>query len=204
MKKLHLTLLASFFILFLSVPDALGANEFVVDSNVRYEIEESGRTQVSHNIILENQVSDLYATSYTLELNNIEAKNVRAFEGSKEFEVEVDNEGEKTILKVNFDDALVGKGKVRNFFITFSEDSFAIRTGEIWEISIPRLLQESTFRNYWYSQFLSHWEKRLISHQSRESQRFPKVKEYIHMTKRILRSWELRLGLAISKFFHLP
>ena len=148
MKKLILTLLGSFFILLLRVPDALGTDEFVVDSNVRYEIEESGRTQVSQNIILENQVSDLYATSYTLELNNIEPKNVKAYQGSREFEVIVDSEGEKTIVKVIFDEALVGKGKVREFFVTFSEDSFAIRTGEIWEISIPRLLQESTFRNY--------------------------------------------------------
>ena len=110
MKKLILTLLGSFFILLLRVPDALGTDEFVVDSNVRYEIEESGRTQVSQNIILENQVSDLYATSYTLELNNIEPKNVKAYQGSREFEVIVDSEGEKTIVKVIFDEALVGKG----------------------------------------------------------------------------------------------
>ncbi|OGM15478.1 hypothetical protein A2V56_03835 [Candidatus Woesebacteria bacterium RBG_19FT_COMBO_42_9] len=147
-KKIFFSFLFFITFLFLKTSPALAEEDFLVDSQVSYEVQESGTTIVSHNITLENQVSDLYATSYSLELNNIDPKNIKAYQGDHFFQVE-ESQGENTVtLKVNFEDALVGKGKIRDFFITFEEEAFASRTGEIWEISIPRLSQESTFRNY--------------------------------------------------------
>ena len=123
-------------------------DEFLVDSNINYEIEESGITHVNQNIIIENLRSDLYATSWTIELNSIDAKNIKSFQDNHEFEVEVNDDSEKVTVKVLFDDPIVGKGKSRNFNIAFDVDGLAVRTGEIWEISIPRLSEESNFRNY--------------------------------------------------------
>ena len=137
-----------FILLLFSPKYLLASEEFIVDSEVTYEIEESGTTNVTHNISLQNQVSDLYATSYSLELTNIKPENIRSFSENHNYQINVKEDFGKTTITTNFDDALVGKGKTRNFSITFSENSFAARTGEIWEISIPRISQESIFRNY--------------------------------------------------------
>ncbi|KKR57633.1 MAG: Transglutaminase-like protein, partial [Candidatus Woesebacteria bacterium GW2011_GWC2_40_30] len=47
-----------------------------------------------------------------------------------------------------FPDSSVGKGTQRHFTITYENSSFAVRTGEVWEISIPRLGDQTNFRNY--------------------------------------------------------
>ena len=136
-------------VLLLTFPKhSLGAGEFATDVTVNYKVEEEGTTQVSHTISLENLFSDLYATSYTLILDNIEPTNISVFEGTKSLPFKVSKEGEKSSLTIDFQEALVGKGKKRIFTVLFGETGFAARTGEVWEISIPRLSSDENFRSY--------------------------------------------------------
>lgn len=135
-------------LLLFSPKQTLAQNEFIVDVNVDYDVQETGTTEVTHTIILENAFSNLYAKSYLLGLENIDPINPRAFQGSKPLELIESRNDNSVSLQVNFDDAIVGKGKSRTFTIVFEEDSFAVRTGEIWEISIPRLSGDNSFRAY--------------------------------------------------------
>lgn len=135
-------------IFFLPSP-VLSDNEFTVDSNVTYKVQDSGKTIVTHEITLENNFSTLYATTYTLSLENIDAQAPRATDDSgKEIPIDTQKDDAKTSIKLNFPDAVVGKSAKRHFFITYENTSFAVRTGEVWEISIPRLSDEASFRNY--------------------------------------------------------
>ena len=98
---------------------------------------------------MENNFSDLYATSYSLGLENIDASNVKAFgENLTEYKVDTSKEGELTNIKINFPDTSVGKGIQRHFYVTYENSSFAVKTGEVWEVSVPRLSDGSIFRNY--------------------------------------------------------
>ncbi|MFZ5932998.1 MAG: hypothetical protein ACOYT7_02890, partial [Patescibacteria group bacterium] len=97
------------------------AGEFATDIAVEYKVEETGLTQVTHRIAIENLFSNLYATSYSLVLDNIDPQNVSAFEGSTKLSVVSKKEADKVNLTVNFPDALVGKGKTRNFSVVFTE-----------------------------------------------------------------------------------
>lgn len=135
-------------LLLFSPKQILAQNEFIVDVNVDYDVQETGTTEVTHIITLENAFSNLYAKSYLLGLENIDPINPRAFQGSKPLELTESRNDNSVSLQVNFDDAIVGKGKSRTFTIVFEEDSFAVRTGEIWEISIPRLSGDNSFRAY--------------------------------------------------------
>lgn len=139
-------------ILYLIPPVVLAEGEFTTDSNVTYKVQDSGKTVVTHNIILENNLSTIYATTYTLSLENIDAQNIRASEDvkgiSEELKTEVQKEGDKTNIKIAFPDAVVGKGVKRNFSISYENGNFAVRTGEVWEISIPRLANPEMFGNY--------------------------------------------------------
>lgn len=147
-KNIFSKIILIFLFYLLAAKSVLASDEFVVDSTVIYEVKESGGILVDQNINIENATTDLYTTSYSVELSNMQPKNIRAFEGNANLKLEVTQNGEKTIINTIFNDALVGKGKSRNFDITFEEDSFAQRTGEIWEISIPRFSSDSNFRNF--------------------------------------------------------
>jgi len=137
-----------FFVVLLFPKNALSQSEFQVDVNVDYTVSASGQTEVSHTVALENLFSNLYATSYVLNLENIQPINAQATSNGKVLELTQSSQGENTILKVTFDDAAVGRGEKNTFNISYTEDSFAIRTGEVWEISIPRLSDEISFRSY--------------------------------------------------------
>jgi hypothetical protein len=122
---------------------------FAVDVTVTYKVEDSGKTLVTHDITLENLFSTLYATTYTLSLENINAQNVIATrDNGKAINVDSQQNGNELNLKLNFDDAVVGKGSKRHFTISYENGGFATKTGEVWEISIPRLSDQSTFRAY--------------------------------------------------------
>lgn len=146
-KKVFLFFILSFLLLIFP-RHSLAAGEFATDVTVNYQIEEEGTTLVSHVVSLENLFSDLYATSYTLVLDNIEPKNISVFEGPRALPFKLSQEGAKNSLSIDFPDALVGKGKKRIFTVLFEETGLAARTGEVWEISVPRLSADENFRSY--------------------------------------------------------
>lgn len=140
-KIIFLFICTLYFVFCTSTVGASG--EFSVDSTVTYKVQDNGRTLVTHDITLENNLSTLYATSYTLSLENIGVENV-----TSKLDTVINKDGDKTIIKVLFKDAVVGKGSQRHFFITYENTSFAVRTGEVWEVSIPRVSDKNDYRNY--------------------------------------------------------
>ena len=147
-KKLLFVFLLPF-TLYLLPGSTYAADEFSVDASVTYDIQQTGKTVVSHAITLENNLSDIYATTYTLSLENIDVANVIArSDTGTNFPAEVSKEANTTHIKINFPDASVGKGVQRRFTVSYENSSFAVRTGEVWEVSVPRLGQDNTFRNY--------------------------------------------------------
>lgn len=151
MKKFFFSLFVFFFLFLihnsLFIIPVYAEGEFAIDTTAEYKVQESGKTFVSQTITIENLFSNIYATSYSLVLDNIDPQNPRAFSGSQELSLTSSTDSDKVTLDINFNDALVGKGKKRTFVVTFENTSFAIRTGEVWEISIPKL-GDTTFRTY--------------------------------------------------------
>lgn len=125
------------------------AGEFSTDLDVTYKVNESGITEVINKVTLTNIFSNLYATSYSIVLDSINPANARAYsaEGTA-YSLNKTTDNDKTTLRVEFPDTVVGKDKSRTFYISFEESSFAVRTGEVWEISIPRLSEDATFNSY--------------------------------------------------------
>lgn len=143
-------LLAVLFVYLLFPSETFAQNNFNVDVKIEYDVKESGNTFVTNHITLENAGSDVYATSYKLKLNNASPTNIKAFYKEKEEELSVSGGkiNDNFTLEVVFDDAIVGKNESRSFVISYEEDSIATRTGEVWEISIPKLENEDDFRSY--------------------------------------------------------
>lgn len=166
-------------------------NEFLVDAVATYNVQDSGQTQVTHDITLENNFSTLYATTYTLSLENIDAQNVTAKDDrGNDLIVEVTHDSAKTNIKVTFADAVVGKGVKRHFVISYNNGSFAVRTGEVWEISIPRLADTNSYRNYSVKLFVpaSFGLEAYISPQPQSSTQSEQGKTYVFNKEQILQT----------------
>jgi transglutaminase-like putative cysteine protease len=135
----------------------LSQEQFNVGAGVTYNFQESGKAVVTHDISLENLFSTLYATTYTLSLDNVNAQNISASdENGKAIPAEVKKESDKTVIKVVFNTPVVGKGAKRRFSISYENDGLAARTGEVWEVSIPRLSEQSSFSSYSVSLVVPH------------------------------------------------
>lgn len=122
---------------------------FSVDSTVTYNVEDNGTTSVTHNITLENNTTDFYPLSYSLNLQNIDAANISAIDSAgNPLETDVQKSGDTTTIKVTLTNSKAGKGAQTHFSISYDNGSFAVRTGEVWEVSIPRLSDQNSFRSY--------------------------------------------------------
>jgi len=146
----------SFFVLFflftvhysLITRTVSAAGEFTTDFDVTYSVKESGMTTVTNKITLTNMFSNLYVTSYSLILDSINPSNLKAFDTNGSLDINKTTNNNQTIIQVNFKEPVVGKDKSRVFWVSFDESSFAVRTGEVWEISIPRLSDNANFSSY--------------------------------------------------------
>ncbi len=123
--------------------------EFSTDLDVTYSVRETGITEVTNKVTLTNVFSNLYATSYTIVLDSINPTLVKAYDLNGPLEVIKNIDDKKTSIQVKFKDQVVGKDESRTFWISYEESSFAIRTGEVWEISIPRLSEDADFNSYY-------------------------------------------------------
>ncbi len=146
MKKFWLII---FLLIFLLLPKTIFAQgEFVTTTNITYDIADSGKTQVTYDINLRNTASDMYATSYTLTIDGLQPINPKAFENKTPLTLEQQAKDKIVSLKVNFINPVVGKDKVRNFQIVFDLDSIALKTGEIWEITVPKIADTNPTNSY--------------------------------------------------------
>ncbi len=123
-------------------------NQFNVDINAHYDVYGDGKTMVKLEIYLENATDDLYATAYTLNLASMNPKKTKSIYKGKELVVYKNIVNENNYLQINFSDFVIGKGKGRHFDVFFEEDNFAQKSGEVWELSIPRLSSSELFREY--------------------------------------------------------
>ncbi len=149
LKKIILAFLFSFLLLFSTFTSYVSAdNAFISSSDVTYEVDNKGLTTVTHNITLENASNDLYATSYSLSLEGTKPTNPKAYEGSTLIPLITTQDGDKTTIRITFSDAVVGKGKQRRFSLSFQDSTLATKTGEVWEITIPKLSDPTTYDSY--------------------------------------------------------
>ena len=137
-----------FFVFFVSKIN-FASGEFNTDFDVTYEVKETGVTEVTNKITLTNVFSNMYATSYSIVLDSINPTNVEAYGLNSAYPTRIVKEGDKTTIKIDFPDTVVGKDKSRTFYVSFDETTFAVRTGEVWEISIPGISEEATFNSYY-------------------------------------------------------
>lgn len=121
--------------------------DFETSLVLEYKVSDTGQTTVSHTITLTNLTTAVHAVSYSLAIEGLVPTNIRAIGAGKELPTTITSEVSKTNIKVDFPDAVVGKGKSRAFTILYENSKIAAKNGQVWEITIPKVASSDQYSN---------------------------------------------------------
>ena len=147
MKK-KLFFLSTIFFLFKLVTPTFASLEFTTNYNVIYEVFTSGKTGVNQEIFLTNNLSNVYATQYSLIIKGIEVENIRANDEEGPLKTEIKKANQETIINLTFNQQVLGAGKTLKFTLKYDALDLARKNGQIWEINIPKLGEKEEVDNY--------------------------------------------------------
>jgi len=119
---------------------AYAAGEFATTYDITYEVNEQGKAVVVSDISLINKLSNIYATQYQLTLERGDISGILAWDNKGAIKTEVEKQDEATLIRLKFNDQIVGVGKNLRFTLKYEISDFAKKNGQIWEIAVPRIL----------------------------------------------------------------
>ena len=122
--------------------------EFKTKYKVDYQIDQSGTAKVAQQIMLKNNTPNYYADKFELKIGSVKITNIKAFDELGPLETEVKSENNVTTISVNFNQRVIGQGKILNWTLTYESVDLAVKSGQIWEISIPKVANNSDIEDY--------------------------------------------------------
>lgn len=140
MRRLFLALI----FLFLFVKPAFAAN-FTTDYNVTYAVGSNASTHVNLDISLTNSTDDYYASQYTIQVGFKDTQNVKASDPDGQIQPKITSTSKGQTIELAFNKRVVGKGNKLNFNLNFDTNEVAENSGDVWEINIPGLSNQSDF-----------------------------------------------------------
>ncbi len=127
----------------ISTNNAKAEGEFQSDYKVQYTIDKSGHTSVVQNIILKNKTPNFYADKFELKIGSTKVADVQARDETGELQTDVKFENNTTSITVSFKQKVIGEGKQLSFVLTYNTNEIATKSGQIWEVSIPKLAKST-------------------------------------------------------------
>jgi hypothetical protein len=119
---------------------------FTTSIETTYFVSRDGLTNVSHHIKITNKTPTIYLKQYALTTSYFGLKNPTVRSGKNEIQANiVSNQGSGTSIGITFEDNVVGQGKVRDFYIEYDNPDLATVAGNVLEVHIPQLGNESSF-----------------------------------------------------------
>ena len=138
-----------FVIFFLALPpNILADGEFQTDYDVNYKVDESGKTEVIQTITLENKTANYYADRFELKIGSIKVEDVKAQDGIGAIEPQVKFEENVSTIALKLNERVIGLGKKVTINLSYTSSELAAKSGQIWEVSIPRLAKSPDLNNY--------------------------------------------------------
>ncbi|MDC0449117.1 transglutaminase family protein [bacterium] len=111
---------------------------FTTDYNVAYKIQPAGETHVTQKLTITNQKEDVIATSYSIQIKNLNVYDVSASSGDKKIETNETYQDDLVTISANFKDYIIGQGKQNSLTINYKSKDIATKIGEVWNINIPQ------------------------------------------------------------------
>jgi len=124
------------------------ASDFSIDQTIIYNCGFSETCLVSNSISITNNTSEVFASEYTLNTGLKDVSKVTALnQKSNALSTQVDVLNNQSVIKIFFDRPILGKGNVTNLTINYETKETIKYTGEIWEISIPKITKTQEVNN---------------------------------------------------------
>ena len=140
---------AIIFVSLLTLPTNASADgEFQTDYDVSYKVDENGQTEVIQTITLENKTANYYADKFELKIGSLKVENVKAQDGIRAIEPQVKFEENVSTIALSLNERVIGLGKKVTINLSYTSVELATKSGQIWEVSIPRLAKSPDLNNY--------------------------------------------------------
>jgi len=131
----------------LFIPKFALAADFKTDFKVEYylkEIESQLVSDVKFSIKITHLRSDTYVKKFSLSFPKyFSIKNISASDDNGKIEPVVQSDSQKSVIELEFSSPKTGKDTVNNFYIDFSQDNLFKVNGNVWEVMLPVIENQS-------------------------------------------------------------
>jgi len=143
-------LIAPIFLLlaFLFPKQVRAQGEFQTDYKVSYLVGIDGKTSVTQQITLTNKTANYYADKFELKIGSTKVTDVKAEDEAGQMDTKANFDNNVTTITVKFNQRVIGEGKKLNWNLSYTSDELASKSGQIWEISIPRVASSQDMGSY--------------------------------------------------------
>lgn len=150
-KKFLTVLFFSFLILnctFYIVHSPVLAKDFSSFYNTTYVFSNTGTAQVTQEISLANQKDNLYVSEYSFSTTGGKINTIEAYDKIGPLKTTINQKDKSTIITLQFNEKVAGKDKVLSFILKYKVDGLAKKEGNLWKITVPRLVGEQEIDDY--------------------------------------------------------
>src|SRR4030042_6502187 len=149
MKKILVRILFLILCLFAPYYGVYAEGEFRTDYDVAYAVSGKGISVVTQKVTLTNRLTNLFPKEYSITYDTQAIKNVIAFDGSGQIKPTVSYRDGKTVIRILFNEQVVGLGNQLSFTLRFENTEIAQKNGTIWEINIPGISDSKDLGSYY-------------------------------------------------------
>lgn len=130
-------LLSLLFTFFFQPAKVFAIDDFSVDQKINYSVTQTGDANVSHEVTLTNNLSEIYPKEYQITLLGTNIKNITGSDTQGNVVQKTNQLDNNTLIFVKFNQASVGKGKTNKFILNYQLSDFASHKGSVWELPLP-------------------------------------------------------------------
>lgn len=111
--------------------------DFDVNQNTQYQVNVKGDAQVSQEIELINNLSQVFPKEYQAIISSDNIQNIIATDSQGSIIQNIEQQDNQTIINLKFNDQNVGKNQKTIFKINYLIPNLAQKKGNIWELALP-------------------------------------------------------------------
>ena len=147
-KEMKKTIFLFLFLIFGFTCNPVEAADFSSYYKTIYEFDANGNSFITQEISLVNESPGLFVSEYTLSLNGSSIDKIQAYDSFGPLNVTKTVKDDTTLVKLNFNEKVVGKNKILSFILKYQTKDLAQKKGNLWEISIPKLGKSDDISTY--------------------------------------------------------
>ena len=112
-------------------------SDFNISQNIQYQFDSDGNAQITQEIELTNNLSQIYPKEYQAIISSENIQNIFASDSSGNIIQNIEKQNDQTIISLKFNDQNVGKNQKTSFKLNYDIPKLANKKGNVWEISLP-------------------------------------------------------------------